>query len=157
VSASVIARGLPLRDMPEGDTAHRRPRRCRVPAKIIGMESTRVDRYLWAIRLCKTRSEATDLCRGGHVEVNGRSAKPATSVGIGDTIAARVHGRDRVVEVVRVIDTRVGAPIAAECYLDHSPPAPETDRTPTLPRDRGAGRPTKRERRQLDRWRGGRY
>ena len=119
------------------------------------MESTRVDRYLWAIRLCTTRSAATDLCRGGHVEINGRPAKPASPVAVGDSIAARVHGRDRVVEVVRVIDKRVGAPIAVECYLDHSPPVPESDRTPTLVRERGAGRPTKRERRQLDRWRGG--
>lgn len=117
------------------------------------MESTRVDRFLWAIRLCKTRSDATDLCKGGHVEVNGRPAKPATSVSIGDSVEARVHDRDRVVEVVRVIDKRVGAAIAAECYIDHSPPVPETDRTPTLIRERGTGRPTKRERRQLDRWR----
>jgi ribosome-associated heat shock protein Hsp15 len=119
------------------------------------MASTRVDRYLWAIRLCKTRSEATDLCKGGHVEVNGRSAKPATPVAVGDTVEARVHGRERVVEVVRIIDKRVGAPIAQECYVDHSPPVPETDRTPTLVRDRGTGRPTKRDRRQLDRWRSG--
>jgi ribosome-associated heat shock protein Hsp15 len=118
------------------------------------MESTRVDRYLWAIRLCKTRAEATDLCKGGHAEVNGRPAKPATSIKVGDSIEARVHGRDRVVEVTRVIDKRVGAPIAAECYVDHSPPVPETDRTSTLVRDRGTGRPTKRDRRQLDRWRG---
>jgi ribosome-associated heat shock protein Hsp15 len=119
------------------------------------MEATRVDRYLWAIRLCKTRSEATDLCRGGHVEVNGRSAKPASPVSVGDTVNARVHGRDRVVEVVRVIDKRVGAPVAQGCYVDHSPPVPEIDRTATPARDRGTGRPTKRDRRQLDRWRGG--
>jgi ribosome-associated heat shock protein Hsp15 len=119
------------------------------------MDSTRIDRWLWAIRLCKTRSEATALCRGGHVELNGRPAKPASAVGVGDRIQARVHGRDRVVEVVKVIDKRVGAPLAAECYADHSPPVPETDRTPTLVRERGTGRPTKRERRQLERWRAG--
>jgi ribosome-associated heat shock protein Hsp15 len=119
------------------------------------MESTRIDRYLWAIRLSKTRSDATALCAGGHVEVNGRPAKPATKVAVGDRVEARVHGRTRVVEVVRVIDKRVGAPIAQECYVDHSPPVPESDRTPTLVRDRGTGRPTKRERRQLDRWRRG--
>ena len=119
------------------------------------MDSTRVDRYLWAIRLCKTRSDATDLCKGGHVEVNGRSAKPATVVKVGDSVTARVHGRERVVEVTQVIDKRVGASVAVECYIDHSPPVPETDRTPTLVRDPGSGRPTKRERRQLDRWREG--
>jgi ribosome-associated heat shock protein Hsp15 len=120
------------------------------------MESTRIDRYLWAIRLCKTRSDATDLCRGGHVEVNGRPAKPATTVGVGDRIEALVHGRQRAVEVVTVIDKRVGAQVAQACYVDHSPPVPETDRTPVLVRDPGTGRPTKRERRQLDRWRHGR-
>lgn len=119
------------------------------------MESTRIDRWLWAIRLCKTRSDATDLCRGGHVEVNGRPAKPASPVRVGDRVEARVHGRDRVLEATRIIDKRVGAPIAQECYLDHSPPVPERDRTPTLVRDRGTGRPTKRDRRQLDRWRAG--
>jgi ribosome-associated heat shock protein Hsp15 len=117
------------------------------------MESTRVDRFLWAIRLVKTRSEATALCRGGHVEVNGRPAKPAATVAVGDTVEARVHGRDRIVEVVTVIDKRVGAAIAAECYIDRSPPVPEADRSATLLRERGAGRPTKRDRRQLDRWR----
>lgn len=119
------------------------------------VEDTRVDRWLWASRLAKTRSEAADLCRGGHVEVNGRAAKPATKVSVGDRVEARVHGRDRVVEVVRVIDKRVGAPIAVTCYVDHSPPPPERDQVPTLTRDRGTGRPTKRDRRRLDRWRAG--
>ena len=116
------------------------------------MERTRVDRWLWAIRLCKTRAEATSACRGGHVRVNGRPAKPATPVAVGDRVEARLYERDRAVEVTRVIDTRVGAPIAAECYVDHSPPLPQRDPA-SAGRDRGAGRPTKRERRQLDRWR----
>ncbi|MGY6499738.1 MAG: RNA-binding S4 domain-containing protein [Acidimicrobiales bacterium] len=119
------------------------------------MEDTRVDRWLWAIRLVKTRSEATDLCRGGHVEVNGRPAKAATKVTVGDRVEARVHGRDRVVDVTRVIDKRVGAAVAVECYEDHSPPPPERDDRPVLVRDRGTGRPTKRDRRQLERWRTG--
>ncbi len=119
------------------------------------MDDTRIDRWLWAIRLVKTRSDATDLCKGGHVAVNGRPAKPATKVTVGDRVEARVHGRERVVDVRRVIDKRVGAPIAQECFDDHSPPVPERDRTPTLLRERGTGRPTKRERRQLDRWRAG--
>jgi ribosome-associated heat shock protein Hsp15 len=88
------------------------------------VERTRIDRWLWAIRLCKTRAEATDACRGGHVRLNGRLAKPATPIGVGDRVEARLHERDRVVEVTRVIVARVGAPIAAECYIDHSPPAP---------------------------------
>jgi ribosome-associated heat shock protein Hsp15 len=115
-------------------------------------DSTRVDRWLWAIRLCKSRSEATVACRGGHVRVNGRTAKPASTVTVGDRVEARLHDRDRVVEVTRVIDTRVGAPIAVECYIDHTPPRPKGE-DPVADRERGTGRPTKRERRQLDRWR----
>lgn len=117
------------------------------------MDAARIDRYLWAIRLCSTRSEATAVCRSGHVRLNGRDAKAAAAVGVGDRIEARVHGRDRVVEVVRVIDKRVGASVAAECYVDHSPPLPPRDDA-TTERERGAGRPTKRDRRQLDRFRG---
>ena len=117
-------------------------------------ERTRVDRWLWAVRLTRTRSEATAACRSGHVKVDGRSAKPATPVGVGDRVEVRIHGRDRIVEVGRVIDKRVGAPIAAECYVDHSPPPPEAPVGPPPRRVPGAGRPTKRERRQIDRFRG---
>lgn len=118
------------------------------------METTRIDRWLWAIRLYKTRAEATDACRGGHVRLNGRPVKPAAAVSAGDRIEVRVHGRDRVVEVTTVIEKRVGAGAAAQCYTDHSPPVPEVDRVVVADRERGAGRPTKRERRQTDRWRG---
>lgn len=116
-------------------------------------DSTRVDRWVWAIRLYKTRSEATDACRGGHVRVNGAGAKPATPVRPGDRVEARAHGVDRIVEVVAVIDKRVGAAVAAGCFVDHTPPPAEVDRTRVAPRERGAGRPTKRERRRLDDWR----
>ena len=106
------------------------------------------------MRLCPTRSAATAACRGGHVRVNGAPAKPATAVTAGDRVEARISGRDRVVEVVRIIDKRVGAPVAAECLVDSSPPPPARDETPAMfERERGTGRPTKRERRDLDRLR----
>jgi ribosome-associated heat shock protein Hsp15 len=118
------------------------------------MEATRVDRWLWAVRLYKTRSIATDACRGGHVRVNDRPAKAATTVRVGDRVAARAHGRDRVFEVLQVIDRRVGAAIAAECLVDHSPaPPPRDESQPMFTRDPATGRPTKRERRDLDRLR----
>ncbi|HEX4493602.1 MAG TPA: RNA-binding S4 domain-containing protein [Acidimicrobiia bacterium] len=117
-----------------------------------GVEETRVDRWLWSVRIFKSRSEATDACRGGHVRVNDRPAKPAATVRVGDRVSARAHGRDRVLEVARVIDRRVGAPIAAECLVDHSPPPPtREERDPFFVRDPSSGRPTKRERRQIDR------
>lgn len=119
------------------------------------MESTRVDRWLWAIRLTKTRPDAADACRGGHVKVNGKIAKPATTVVPGDEVRARVGDTTRIVEVVRVIQKRVGAPDAVTCYLDRTPPPPPAAPAPVAVRDRGAGRPTKRDRRMLDKWRAG--
>jgi ribosome-associated heat shock protein Hsp15 len=117
-------------------------------------ERSRLDRWLWSVRLTKTRSEATDACRAGHVRLNGRPAKAAHTVASGDRVEARLHGRERIVEVVRPIENRVGAPTAVECYVDHSPPPPSKDDLGILSeRDRGAGRPTKRDRRQIEAWR----
>jgi ribosome-associated heat shock protein Hsp15 len=117
------------------------------------VSSTRVDKWLWAVRLYKTRSAATDACRAGHVRVNKVAAKPATVVRPGDTVEARSTEREHVVEVTSIIEKRVGAPLAATCYIDHSPPPPSKEEAGALnfARDRGAGRPTKRDRRQLDR------
>lgn len=119
------------------------------------MESTRLDRWLWAVRLTKTRPDAAAACRGGHVRVNDRPAKPATMVAPGDEVRARVQDRTRVVEVVRVIQRRVGATDAATCYVDRTPAPPPEMLVPVARRDRGAGRPTKRERRVLDEFRTG--
>jgi ribosome-associated heat shock protein Hsp15 len=119
------------------------------------MDTTRVDRWLWSVRVFKTRSDATTACRAGHVRVNGARAKPATLVRVGDRVEMRARGRQRVLEVVQVIDKRVGASIAEECLIDHSPPPPPKEHDqPVFARDRGAGRPTKRDRRRLDRLRG---
>ncbi|AEA22803.1 MULTISPECIES: RNA-binding S4 domain-containing protein [Pseudonocardia] len=119
------------------------------------MESTRLDRWLWSVRLTKTRSDAAAACRGGHVRVNDKPAKPATPVKVGDHIRARVNDRTRIVEVTQVIEKRVGAPVAEQCYVDNTPIAPISDAVPVARRDRGAGRPTKRDRRVLDEWRRG--
>lgn len=116
------------------------------------MESARVDRWLWSVRLYKTRTEATSACRGGHVRINGATARPSAPVRAGDRVETRGPGRDRIVEVVRVVDKRVGAPVAAECLIDRSPPR-DPRPAPPFARERGAGRPTKKERRQLDRLR----
>src|SRR6185503_12239644 len=116
------------------------------------MESTRVDRWLWAVRLTKTRPDAAEACRGGHVRVNDRPAKPSTMVSPGDEVRARVGDTTRIVEVARVIQKRVGAADAVTCYLDRTPAPPPPSSVPVAARDRGAGRPTKRDRRILDRW-----
>ena len=85
-------------------------------------DETRIDRWLCAVRLVKTRPLATRLCEGGHVLVNGLPAKPSTKVRAGDRVEALIADRERIVEVVRPIESRVGAPVAATCYVDHSPP-----------------------------------
>jgi len=119
------------------------------------IESARVDQWLWSVRMTKTRSDAAAACRGGHVKVNGSSAKPATTVKIGDRVEAYLHDRERILEVSQLIVKRVGATVALECFVDFSPAPPEREHAvPVFERDRGAGRPTKRDKRQLDRLRG---
>ncbi|ACQ82008.1 RNA-binding S4 domain protein [Beutenbergia cavernae DSM 12333] len=118
-------------------------------------ESVRVDAWLWAVRILKSRSAASTACRAGHVQINGERAKPASPVRVGDSVRVRGGHAERVLEVRRLIVKRVGAPVAVECYVDHSPPPPPREiRIQVAIRDPGTGRPTKRERRQLDRLRG---
>jgi ribosome-associated heat shock protein Hsp15 len=120
------------------------------------VSSLRVDRWLWAARVFKTRSLAADACDGGKVDVNEQAAKPAKPVRPGDTIAVTLpHGRRRVLKVIAVDERRGPAQVAARLYEDRSPPAPpRTTWAPPPFRAPGAGRPTKRERRDLDRLRG---
>lgn len=112
--------------------------------------SVRVDVWLWSVRQCKTRSLATSECKAGHVRVNGEPAKPATQVNIGDEVRYRFEGFDRILVVTDLITKRTSAPRARECYIDNTPERPKVY-LPVMQRDRGTGRPTKRERRELDR------
>ena len=117
--------------------------------------SARVDSWTWAVRLFKTRSLATAACRAGHVRVNGDRAKSAQPVRIGDEVRVRTAGFDRILIVSRVVTKRVGAPAAVDCFVDKTPPPPPREEVALLPmRDRGAGRPTKRERRDIEQLRG---
>ncbi|MFC7406384.1 RNA-binding S4 domain-containing protein [Georgenia alba] len=122
-----------------------------------GVASTRVDRWLWAVRVFKTRSAAAAACRAGHVRVRGERAKPATSVAVGDEVVVRGVDRsrpERILEVRRLLEKRVGASLAAEAVVDRSP-APLPRELFAVPvRERGSGRPTKRERREIQRLRG---
>jgi ribosome-associated heat shock protein Hsp15 len=117
------------------------------------VDETRIDRWLCAVRLVKTRPMASQLCEGGHVRVNGNSAKPSMKVRPGDEVHALIAARERIVEVVRPIETRVSAQAAAECYIDRSPPPVVSEIAPGIKVIRGEGRPSKHLRRELDRMR----
>jgi ribosome-associated heat shock protein Hsp15 len=118
----------------------------------LAADETRIDRWLCAVRLVKTRPLATRLCEAGHVLVNGSPAKPSTKVRAADRVEALMADRKRIVEVVRPIESRVGALVAATCYVDHSPPVVPAAGPEIMP-TRGEGRPSKRLRRELERLR----
>jgi len=119
--------------------------------------SLRIDKWLWAARFFKTRSLASGACTGGKVDVNDEAAKPAKAVRAGDMIRMTLpQGRRRIVKVLVLDDRRGGATQARALYEDLTPPEPPRARQAPPPyRAPGMGRPTKRERRQLDRLTGG--
>ena len=119
------------------------------------MDSIRVDKYLWAIRVFKTRSDATDACNGNKVKIGGVNAKPSKAVKAGDVLEVRKGPALMTYKVLKVAENRMGASLVPEYAEDLTP---ENERaklhapheTIVLQRDRGAGRPTKRDRRQLE-------
>ena len=123
--------------------------------ELVRPTTVRVDAWLWAVRIYKTRSAATTACRAGHVRVNGERAKAAQAVRIGDELRVRIAGFDRILIVRQTIAKRVGAALVAASMEDQTPPPPSPETVALVPRrDRGAGRPTKRERRDTDKLRG---
>ena len=120
-----------------------------------GESPVRIDAWLWAVRQFKTRSAATAACRAGHVRVNGERAKAAQQVRPGDEVRVRIEGFDRMFIVRQTLVKRVSAAVAATALEDRTPPPPPRETVALVAaRDRGAGRPTKRERRDLERLRG---
>lgn len=120
-------------------------------------KSVRIDKWLWAVRLCKTRSSAKDACLAGRVTIGESIAKPASKVSEGDVVRLRQRETLTVCEVKGLLEKRVSASIAVDQYIDRSPPQagrPVEQPPPGGARLRGEGRPTKRERRRLDRLRG---
>jgi ribosome-associated heat shock protein Hsp15 len=116
--------------------------------------SMRIDKWLWAARAFKTRSLAADACDGGKVDINGEAAKPAKQVRGSDRVEITVGDGRRILKVVGLSERRGPAPEARLLYEDLTPPAPPRIRQARPPyREPGAGRPTKRERREIDRLR----
>jgi ribosome-associated heat shock protein Hsp15 len=119
----------------------------------VALAEVRIDKWLWAARCFKTRGVAAEACDAGHVKVNGNSAKPSKVVRRGDRIEAHTPGGPKVFEVIELAEKRGAAAQARLLYIDHSPPPPPRDDTRVV-RDRGAGRPSKRELRQIQKLRG---
>jgi len=123
---------------------------------------TRVDKWLWAIRFFKTRSLATDACSGGKVKVNGINAKASQLIKPGDMVLCKKEHINYELRVVTIIEKRVGAPIAVTCY-ENLTPAEELNKfenwfsgkAKNEIREKGSGRPTKRERREIDDYKDG--
>ncbi|QQS30985.1 MAG: RNA-binding S4 domain-containing protein [Sphingobacteriales bacterium] len=118
----------------------------------------RIDKWLWAVRIFKTRTLATDACHAGKVKIEGNSVKAAYMLKIGETLTVQKEGEKKILKVEALIEKRVGAPLAATCYTDLTPPQdPKNDFEEAIfhypkmaQRKKGEGRPTKKERRQLD-------
>jgi ribosome-associated heat shock protein Hsp15 len=117
------------------------------------LESVRLDKWLWAARVFKTRSLAAAACDGGKVDVNEQAAKPARPLRPGDVLRVSLPpGRRRVLKVAALGDRRGPAAAARALFEDLTPPEPPRARLAPPPRrEPGSGRPTKRERRQIDR------
>lgn len=119
------------------------------------IEKLRIDKYLWAIRIFKTRSMATEACKAGKVKLGGQNLKPSALVKIGDTYTVQKGIERKVIHVTGLLARRVDAKTAVQFYEDQTPPEEtyaykSTFHAPVLRRDRGAGRPTKKDRREID-------
>jgi ribosome-associated heat shock protein Hsp15 len=116
----------------------------------------RLDKWLWAVRVYKTRSQATAACNAGHVKINGHNTKPSRHVHPGEVVTARVGDVTRTLKVLALLAQRVGAAVVPNYLEDLTPPAEYEKRERTHPpatflRPKGAGRPTKKDRRDLNR------
>jgi len=120
------------------------------------MDAVRVDRWLCAARIFKSRTQAAQACVGGHVRVNDAHAKSHVLIRVGDRLDVLCPRGRLELEVTGLAEKRLSAPLARELYLDHTPaPPPPEEQLDSVPwRERGAGRPTKRERRELRHLRG---
>lgn len=117
--------------------------------------SVRIDKWLWAVRIFKTRSDAAEACRTNRVTIGGSYTKPSREVKVGDVVTVRKTIVTYTYRVLAPVSSRVGAKLVTE-YAEDLTPQSERDKlnipkeTIFIQRDRGTGRPTKRERRQID-------
>lgn len=112
----------------------------------------RIDTWLKLVCLFKHRTDATEACKGGHVKINGQRVKPAASVKPGDLVELFAGLEYRRVIVQAVPTTNVSKEVARTMYIDETPAKPKIETVHI--RERGAGRPTKKDRRDIEKWRG---
>ena len=134
-----------------GQVAPRARSRTNSVAGVAG--SVRLDRFLCASRLFKSRTLAQVACDANHVRVNGEPARSSHALKVGDEVSAFSPRGSIVWEVLQLAEKRLGAPQARALYADHSPPPPPKEERVAV-RARGAGRPTKADRRATQRFRG---
>ena len=123
------------------------------------VKGIRLDKWLWAVRIYRTRSRATEACRSGHVKIDGQSAKPAREVRVNEMLTARIGDITRTIRVLGLLDRRVGAAVARQYMTDLTPAAEyakarEPDFRRPIFRPKGLGRPTKKDRRDLEKMSG---
>lgn len=118
----------------------------------------RIDKWLWHVRAFKSRTLATDACNAGKVKINDKSVKPSHEVAVGDTVQFKNPSGIKIYKVVVLMQRRVSPELAKTCFEDFSPPPEQNEKLPSSfynfpQRERGAGRPTKKERRDMGKWR----
>jgi ribosome-associated heat shock protein Hsp15 len=119
------------------------------------IQKIRIDKWLWSVRIYKTRTLATEACYAGKVKISGQSVKASYATKPEDEVHLTLHGEKKIYKILRIIEKRVSASIASECYQDLSPPS-VYDKTQESffynfeIRDKGVGRPTKKERRAIN-------
>lgn len=125
------------------------------------MEKVRIDKWLWSVRIFKSRTISSDACRSNKVKINGEVVKPSASVVRGDLLEVKKNGFNLTFKVVDLIAKRVSATLAQPCYEDLTPPEELAKyeswyigKAQAEKREKGAGRPTKRERREIDKFKG---
>lgn len=118
------------------------------------MEAVRIDKYLWSVRLFKTRSQATDACRAGRVKIDGDAVKASREIKAGQEITIHMGPITKTIKVIEVLQKRVGAKLVPE-YMQDLTPEEEYQKLEMIkqsPFVKRKGRPTKKERRDMDEW-----
>ena len=125
------------------------------------MKKIRIDKWLWSVRIFKSRTLASNACKGGRVKVDHEGVKASSNLEVGQTVQVKKNGFDLEFRVIKLIEKRVGAPLAVECYEDLTPPEELNKfkdwfvgKGQSEMREKGAGRPTKKERREIDDYKG---